>query len=250
MNAQRTQQYGASFNVQVGENWAYSVGAWVRDMDQLTRYTFERSGVYQYQVASNGDYGSAKGLDLTLEFRWAFFGSQLQYTYSVAKTNSEYAWASISGQYVDAPSQENLAYYDRPHDLTYYLYTFLPGGIQAGLTAFYQSGYPYTPIIFRGKDPAEDARHPNSKRGPAYKNVNLSFSKYFQMMDHKFSLGLNFFNLLDIRNAWDIYALTGKPDDPGTYYTNYVGLPGTDPNGAGVYADKSSAYYDLSLIHI
>ena len=48
----------------------------------------------------------------------------------------------------------------------------------------------------------------------------------------------------DIRNAWDIYALTGKPDDPGTYYTNYVGLPGTDPNGAGVYADKSSAYYD------
>ena len=64
------------------------------------------------------------------------------------------------------------------------------------------------------------------------------------MMNHKFSLGLNLFNLLDIRNAYDIYALTGKPDDPGTYYTNYVGLPGTDPNGAGVYADKSSAYYD------
>ncbi|GIS40051.1 hypothetical protein Ct9H90mP12_2450 [bacterium] len=46
-------------------------------------------------------------------------------------------------------------------------------------TAFYQSGYPYTPIIFKGKDPAEDLRHPNSKRGPAYRNVNLSFSKYF-----------------------------------------------------------------------
>ena len=244
MNAQRTQQYGASFNVQVGENWSYSFGAWVRDMDQLTRYTHERSGVYQYQVASNGDYGSAKGLDLTLEWRWARFGSQLQYTYSIAKTNSEYAWASISGQYVDAPSQENLAYYDRPHDLTYYLYTSLPYGIQAGLTAFYQSGYPYTPIIFRGKDPAEDLRQPNSKRGPAYKNVNLSFAKYFQAMSHKFSMGLNFFNILDIRNAWDVYAMTGKPDDPGTYYTNYVGLPGTDPNGVGVYADKSSAYYD------
>jgi hypothetical protein len=74
--------------------------------------------------------------------------------------------------------------------------------------------------------------------------VNLSFSKYFEAMDHRFSLGLNVFNLLDIRNAWDIWPLTGKPDDPGTYYTNYVGLPGTDPNGAGVYADKSSAYYD------
>lgn len=244
MNAQRTQQYGASFNVQVGENWAYSLGAWVRDMDQLTRYTQERSGVYQYSVASNGDYGSAKGLDLTIDWRWLLFGSQFQYTYSVAKTNSEYAWASISGQYVDAPSQENLAYYDRPHDLTYYFYTFLPFGVQAGLTAFYQSGYPYTPIVFRGKDPVEDLRQPNSKRGPAYKNVNLSFAKYFERMDHKFSVGLNIFNVLDIRNAYDIYALTGKADDPGTYYTDYVGLPGTDPNGVGVYANKSSAYYD------
>ena len=125
MNAQRTQQYGANFNVQVGENWAYMVGAWVRDMDQLTRYTLERSGVYQYNVATNGDYGSAKGLDLTVDWRYAIFGSQLQYTYSVAKINSEYAWASISGQYVDAPSQENLAYYDRPHDLTYYIYSYL-----------------------------------------------------------------------------------------------------------------------------
>ena len=142
----------------VGQNWAYSFGAFVKDMDQLTRYTLERSGVYQYNVASNGDYGSAKGIDLTLEWRSQLFGSQLQYTYSKSKTNSEYAWASISGQYVDAPSQENLAYYDRPHSETYYAYTFLPlpfiGAVQAGVTAFYQSGYPYTPIIFKGKDPA------------------------------------------------------------------------------------------------
>ena len=244
MNAQRTQGYSAGFNVQVGDNWSYSIMSWVKDMDQLTRYNNERSGVYSYTVATNGDYGSAKGVDLTLEWRWALFGSQLQYTYSTAKTNSEYAWASITGQFVDAPSQENLAYYDRPHDLTFYFYTFLPFGVQTGLTAFYQSGYPYTPIIFSGKDPIEDLRHPNSKRGPAYKNVNLSFAKYFKSMEHKFSIGLSIFNLLDIRNAIDVYAMTGKPDDPGTYYTNYVGLPGTDPNGVGVYADKSSAYYD------
>jgi hypothetical protein len=248
MNAQRTQSYEAAFNVQVGQNWAYSFGAFVKDMDQLTRYTLERSGVYQYNVASNGDYGSAKGIDLTLEWRSAFFGSQLQYTYSKSKTNSEYAWASISGQYVDAPSQENLAYYDRPHSATYYAYTFLPlpfiGAVQAGMTAFYQSGYPYTPIIFKGKDPAEDSRHPNSKRGPAYRNIDLSFSKYLEFMGHNFSLGLGLYNVFDIRNAVDVYAMTGKADDPGTYYTNYVGLPGTDPNGAGVYADKSSAYYD------
>ena len=244
ISAERTQEYSVAFNVQVGESWAYSLGAWVRDMDQMTRYTHERSGVYSYQISTNGDYGSARGLDLTIEWRRAFFGSMLQYTYSISKANSEYAWASISGQYVDAPSQENITYFDRPHDLTYYAYTFLPFGIQAGLTAFYQSGYPYTPIIFRGKDPVEDLRHRNSKRGPGYKNVNISFSKYFEFMAHKIGLGLNVFNILDIRNPVDIYAMTGKPNDPGTYYTDYVGLPGFDPSGQGKYANKSSAYYD------
>ena len=244
MRAQRTQSYQVAFNVQVGQTWSYSIGAWVRDMDQLTRYTLERSGVYQYNIASNGDYGSAKGIDLTLEWRRKFFGSMLQYTFSTAKTNSEYPWASISGQFVDAPSQESIASYDRPHDITYYAYTFLPFGIQAGMTAFYQSGYPYTPIIFKGKDPSEDARHPNSKRGPGYKNVNISFSKYFEFISHRFSLGLNVFNVLDIRNPVDVYAMTGKPDDPGTYYTDFVGLPGSDPSGSGKYANKSSAYYD------
>ena len=63
-------------------------------------------------------------------------------------------------------------------------------------------------------------------------------------MGHRFSLGLNLFNIMDIRNATDVYAMTGKPDDPGTYYTNYVGLPGTDPAGVGVFANKSSSYYD------
>ena len=77
-----------------------------------------------------------------------------------------------------------------------------------------------------------------------FRNIDISFSKYLEFMGHDFSLGLGIYNVFDIRNAVDVYALTGKADDPGTYYTNYVGLPGTDPNGAGVYADKSSAYYD------
>ena len=136
MNAQRTQSYSAGFNVQVGQNWSYSMMAWVKNMDQLTKNTFQRSGVYSYNISDNGDYGSAKGIDLTLKFRGRAFGSQLQYTYSIAKNNSEYAWANVSGQYVDAPSQESLQFYDRPHDLTFWLYTGLPFGINAALNSF------------------------------------------------------------------------------------------------------------------
>jgi len=244
VGAEKTQEYSAGLNVQVGRNWKYSIMAWVKDMDQMQRYTYERSGVYQYQVGANGDYGSAKGIDIDLEWRGRLFGSQLQYGYMEAKSNSEYAWASISGQYVDAPSQETVPYYDRPHTLTYWLYTVLPFNINASISARYISGYPYTPMIFAGRDPKFDDKNPNSKRAPSSKDLDISFSKYINTMGHRVAMGLNVYNLLDIRSAVDVYPLTGKPLDPGAYYTNYVGLPGADPAGAGVSADKSSAYYD------
>ena len=237
MQAQRTQSYSAGFNVQVGQSWSYSLMTWVKNMDQLTKNTFQRSGVYSYNISENGDYGSAKGIDLTLKFRGRAFGSQLQYTYSIAKNNSDYAWANVSGQYVDAPSQESLQFYDRPHDLTFWFYTGLPFGVNAALTAFYQSGGPYTPYIFAGKDPKPDERNINTKRGPAYKNVNLNFSKYVSIMDHRISLGLSVYNALDIRNEIDVWPLTGKSEDPGAYYTDRVGLADSEHY-------LSSAYYD------
>ena len=237
MNAQRTQSYSAGFNVQVGQNWSYSMMAWVKNMDQLTKNTFQRSGVYSYNISDNGDYGSAKGVDLTLKFRGRAFGSQLQYTYSIAKNNSEYAWANVSGQYVDAPSQESLQFYDRPHDLTFWFYTGLPFGVNAALTAFYQSGGPYTPYIFAGKDPKPDERNINTKRGPAFRNINLNFSKYVFLVGHRVSLGLSVYNVLDIRNEVDVWPLTGKAGNPGAYYTDRVGLPDSEHY-------LSSAYYD------
>ena len=237
MNAQRTQSYSAGFNVQVGQNWSYSLMTWVKNMDQLTKNTFQRSGVYSYNISENGDYGSAKGIDLTLKFRGRAFGSQLQYTYSIAKNNSEYPWANVSGQYVDAPSQESLQFYDRPHDLTFWFYTGLPFGINAAVTAFYQSGGPYTPYIFAGKDPKPDERNINTNRGPAFKNANLNFNKYVSIMNHRVSLGLSVYNFLDIRNEVDVWPLTGKADDPGAYYTDRVGLADSEHY-------LSSAYYD------
>ncbi len=244
MNSMRTQSYSFAFNVQVGQYWRYSVGAWVKNMDQWVTYKNSRSGVYQYKVFSNGDYGSARGIDLTLENRGHLLNTLIQYTYSIAKGNSEYDWAAAEGLYVDAPSQEYRMPYDRPHDLTVSIYSHLPYGIVAGFTGFYQSGYPYTPWIFNGRDPVEDVKNKNSKRAPAYKNVNIAISKAFTYYGQKISLGLNVFNVFNIMNAIDIWPLTGKPDDPGQYYLDYVGLPGTDPNHQGVRADKSGSFYD------
>ena len=237
MNASRTQSYEFGFNVQVGRHWAYTVAGWVKNMDQLVTYINSRSGVYNYQVFSNGDYGSAKGIDFTLENRGRFFNAMLQYTYSVAKANSAYDAAALGSEAVNAPSHEYLMPYDRTHDLTLSVYTQLPFSIRAGLTGFYQSGYPYTPMIFNGDKPESDTKNLNSKRAPGYQNINLSLSKYVMVGDYKMTIGMNVFNLFNIANAIDIWPLSGKPDNPGQYYLDQVGYPDADHS-------KSNSYYD------
>ncbi|MDP7025577.1 MAG: TonB-dependent receptor [Candidatus Marinimicrobia bacterium] len=246
MGSQRSQSYEMAYNVQVGRHWRYSIAAWVRDMDQWVTFKNNRSGVYEYQVFDNGDYGGSKGVDFTLERRGRGLSGMMQYTYSVAKANKAHDWAAEGTIFVDAPSQEFLMPYDRTHDLTLSLYTVLPFGIRSGITGFYQSGYPYTPYIYEAGDrnPSLDIKNQYSKRSPDYINFNLSFSKGIKYGRQNIMLGLNVFNLFDIRNSVDIWPLTGKADDPGSYYTNYVGLPGTDPNEAGVKAYLSNSYFD------
>ena len=245
MIAARTQSYEFGFNIQVNRNWAYSIMGWVKDMDQLATAKTYRSGVYEYQIYDNGDYGSAKGIDFTLQNRGMLFTTMLQYTYSHAKANSQYDGAAFGQVYVDAPSQEFTMPYDRTHDLTLSMFTVLPFGIRTSLTGFYQSGAPYTPMIFSGDKLKEDVKNKYSKRGPAYKNANLSFSKYVSLSDIKLALGLNIYNVFNYNSPWDVWPLTGEADDPGDYYTDDVGLPYDSNGDREADGNLSSAYYDM-----
>ena len=79
MTASRTQSYEFGFNVQVSRNWAFSLMGWVKDMDQLISAKTYRTGIYTYQVAANGDYGQAQGIDFTLENRGMLVNTMLQF---------------------------------------------------------------------------------------------------------------------------------------------------------------------------
>ncbi len=244
MSASRNQQYEFAFNVQFSKHWAFKLGAWIKYLDQMETTQHYRSGAYTYQVYTNSDYGNVKGIDFDLENRGQLINTNIQYTYSVAKANSEYDAAAIGSEASDAPSQEFLMYYDRTHDLTASLiFTKLPFNIRAGITGFYQSGAPYTPLIFEGRDPKEDSKNPNSKRAPDYRQVNLSFSRYLQIARHRIMLGLNVFNVLNIKNALVVWPLTGRPDDRGEYYTDQIGFPDADHDISNSYYDMPWRYY-------
>ena len=123
MTAGRTQSYELAFNVQFSRKWAFSAGIWVKAMDQLTTASSYNSGIYEFKVAKNGDFGNAIGFDFTVENRGSLFNTTIQYTYSKAKASSEYDEEAFGAVEQDAAQQEFLMPYDRTHDLTVSLYT-------------------------------------------------------------------------------------------------------------------------------
>ena len=224
MTAGRTQSYELAFNVQFSRRWACTAGVWVKDMDELTTADNYNSGIYEYQVAKNGDFGTAVGYDLTIENRGRLFSSTIQYTYSYAKASSEYDSDAFGALEVDAPQQETLMPFDRTHDLTLSIYsTKLPWGLSGGVTGFLQSGEPYTPMIFEGKDPKLDLKNEYSKRAPASISLDMSLSKAFILGKNKFSIGANIFNVFDKPYPLRIYNLTGEANYPGEYYDKNIG---------------------------
>ena len=70
----------------------------------------------------------------------------MQYTWSEAKSNEEHDWSRLGVAVTDAPAEEYLMSYDRTHDLSLTLSTFMPGGIIISMTSQYQTGAPYTPL--------------------------------------------------------------------------------------------------------
>ena len=244
MNAARSQEYQSGFNVQFNRYWAYSIMAWVKKMDQMSGYQNTRSGVYKYQIFANNDFASAKGIDFTLQNRGLNYSMMLQYTRSIATGNSEHDWAASGGLIVDAPSQEFLMPFDRPHDLTFSFYSRLLLGVTGGITAFYQSGYPYTPYIFNGRDPQIDYENKYAKRKSPFRMINISFFKGIKYQNQMVSLGLTVYNAFNIVNELDVYPLTGKADDPGEYYTNYIGLPDSQHDKSGSFYDQPWWFYN------
>ena len=97
-------------------------------------------------------------------------------------------------------------------------------------------------MIFNGNTPQSDVKNMNTKRSPSTQMLNMSLSKGVKFKDFKVSMGLSIFNLMDIKNSFYVYPLTGKSDDPGTYYTDWVGLPDEKH-------DKSGSYYDRPWVN-
>ena len=60
---------------------------------------------------------------------------------------------------------------------------------------------------------------------------------------------MNIYNVFNLKNDMDIYPLTGVASDPGTYYTDTVGLPSEQHDKPSSYYDQPWKYYSPRQIN-
>ena len=219
--------YEFGLNWEFVDFWKLGVVGWSKDYSDLSSTERVQAFPYSYSVVVNYDYGSARGLDLTLLKRGgSAWSTNIQYTLSRATANRADAWEGYrsSDTPESMPKKEVLMNFDRTHNMT------VTGGynfskknsprifsrypmdkLSAHVTLVAISGAPYTPFDIN----LNRSGATNSERMPWYIETNLALRKTVRVGGLNVGMGLIIRNLMNRKNIIDIYEETGSATDPG-----------------------------------
>jgi hypothetical protein len=237
--SEETTQYEVGFRQIFGDNLAaLSLGAFYKNTKGLVNYSttwFTRptGEVNTYFGPSNTDFGTIKGLTLTLDIaRMQFAAMTVNYTYQIAEGTG----SSTSSSYV--ATFRNVDYsvpiviapldFDQRHTGTVNLDFFVPEGKlgfleRTGMNVLFTfaSGRPYTPLeeqdLLAGSTNYGDTKgYVNSRFGPGMFRIDLKLEKTFKLFgDMLITPYLWIDNLLDADNTVSVYRSTGNPFTTG-----------------------------------
>ena len=211
----------------------------------------------QYWLYISQDYGSARGVELTLKKRFSnFWGFTLGYTYSWANgrnSGAVEARDNLREFPLDWDIRHNASLnfdFRIPEDEEFYLFGIkMPDKFYTSLLWRIQSGAPYTPLT---PDPDSNVQlETNSDRLPWTNSADLRVSKAFNLFgDTKFTIFCNISNLFNTLNINYVDTKTGETPDKGTltywdtYDLNHDGKiereDGEDVTGAAIYLEGLS----------
>jgi hypothetical protein len=250
-------QYEMGIRQSLTDNFAFTISGFYKDLRNQLRidrlYATAEGDITVNQEAGNivfcgyvnQDFGTIKGLEMTLELRRTNrLAARVNYTFSDARgTNSD----SRSGEVV--VSDEVIARYpllmypldfNQPHRGTMMIdYRFPKGdggpileGLGANILLTFNSGHAYTKIAepenLGQADPwdvgvralrDERGRHPEEPLNNSYTPwnfmIDLNVNKVFYLGRINLDLYVNVLNLLNTRNVINVYPMTGTAEDDG-----------------------------------
>ncbi len=242
-------QYEVGVDQQLGDNTAFGITAYYKDVKDLTQI-FHQSGVvsstYEYDYYANVDYGTIKGLDFSLTMRRTRnISMNLKYSLSYAtgtgsnaNTNFNIAWKNPTG----TPHYTHPLDYDQRHSIIGMFDVRTTKGEGPKIGDFYPlenfglntiiqlaSGTPYTPtnkydgVTVNTAVTVNPTGPINSARLPWTMSIDLKLERFFNIGDYKLAPYVMVKNLLDRENILGVYEGTGEPNTSGYLETEEGG---------------------------
>jgi hypothetical protein len=234
LEPEETTSYELGLDHVINDQLRLDVTAYYKDIANLvtTRELFlEGKESITITKFENDDYGSVKGVDISLEKLpgEGILSGSLSYGYMIAMGVGSYAlepYYSYITSSVDtlAPMKEYHLDYDQRHTLTAVVDLRIPRdyhgrlfGVKVptswgiNMVGYYGSGLPYTNTDQSGVRLAER----NDGRLPANYRVDMRFNKdiFIGRGDNFVTLFVEVDNLFNRKNVLNVYSTTGKPDD-------------------------------------
>jgi outer membrane receptor protein involved in Fe transport len=254
LEPEKTVAYEFGVNHSLEDNVRLSATTYYKDISDLIS---TREGVYPggtYYQYVNGDWGSVKGLDLSItKMPRGRLSGTLNYSYMIAQGNSSdanefyYDYFTEGDEAPVLPVTEFPLAFDQRHTLSLNIdYRVgrgdnprlfgltLPSAWGANLLFSYGSGMPYT----KTDDDGNRVGALNEGRMPVTHRVDLRLDKDFFLSkagDRRLRLFLEVNNIFDRRNVVNVYNRTGQPDDFGYHYELTL-----DPEGPATAEDVNN----------
>jgi len=261
LKPEKITQYEFGINHQLGDNTAFEVVAYYKDVTDLTQIFHQSAVPTAYDYYANTDYGTVKGFDFNLTMRRTRNVSlQMKYSLSYATGTGSYAntqfniaWKNAQG----APKQTFPLDYDQRHSLIGIVDVRTGKGEgpkigdyfpleNFGLNTVIQlaSGLPYTPTkIYDGVSPNASVQQIptgsiNSANLPWTFVIDMKMERTFKVGNYNLVPYLWIKNLLDRDNVLGVYEGTGEANTSGYLETAEGQIRASDP----VYTEFASRY--------
>jgi len=262
LQPQENTQYEVGFKQMITPNVSIDATVFYKQMSGYPQIRNIAARPTGYALYVNGDYGTVKGLSLSLKTR------RINNLMVDANYTLQYAGgtgSSASGLYRIAwQGGNNLTYvspldFDQRHtgNVALDYRTGNSGFLRlfgVNMLARFGSGLPYTPVkvdteVFGGSIAYQPVAAFNSANKPWTFNVDLKVDKGIHFGKYNMKAFVWVINLLDAQNVESIYPATGQADndgwlgsDPGQSWVTNTAFDGT-----GNYADEAANLYNSKL---
>lgn len=213
LKPEKTVQYEVGLWTQMFTGMNVEVAVFYKDIyNLLTIIPIATYNQVRYGLYGNKDYGNAKGLEVTWNYKFGNISAAMNYTLQYTKGVADDPSTNFSraGSKLNPISYMIPLSWDQRHTLNLNIgYSSEDFGVST--TLFYNSGYPYTWSPLPESRLSDVRLYPNNAPRPSLFSMDLSaYYDIFKSKDYSVRLDLLVYNLLDNLGEVSVYSNTGR----------------------------------------